>query len=94
MRSIRFEDLIGPNGGGDWETQLETIQKIADHLGITVTEEKIERVARNLFGGTGTFRKGQIGAWKKHFKEHHKQAFKAIAGQLLVDLGYETDFDW
>lgn len=24
----------------------------------------------------------------------HKEKFKRVAGQLLIDLGYEQDFDW
>ncbi|MFC1842071.1 sulfotransferase domain-containing protein [Candidatus Dependentiae bacterium] len=91
---LKFEDLVGPKGGGNLETQLHSVKKIADHLGIFLTEKQIQQKANTLFGGTHTFRKGQIGTWKKHFKEHHKAAFKEVAGQLLIDLGYEESFDW
>lgn len=91
---IQFEDLIGPRGGGNSEKQFETIKKMASHMGIAISDKRIKNVAHNLFGGTDTFRKGQIGAWKLHFKEHHKEAFKEIAGQLLIDLGYEKNFNW
>lgn len=92
--SLCFEDLIGPNGGGNLEKQLETIKKIASHLDITVDDETVKNVARNLFGASPTFRRGKIGDWKIYFKKHHKQEFKKIAGQLLIDLGYEKDFNW
>jgi len=91
---VRFEDLIGLHGGGDAGRQYETIKNIADHVGMNVSQGRIDLVVKNLFGGTETFRKGLIGDWKNHFKEHHKQAFKKVAGQLLIDLGYEKDFDW
>lgn len=43
---------------------------------------------------TSHFRKGISGDWKNHFKPIHVERFKAVAGQQLIDLGYETDFDW
>jgi len=92
--SIKFEDLVGPKGGGSLKGQYESIKRIAEHLNMHFTDKQIARKASSLFGGTGTFRKGQIGSWKKNFKEEHKQAFKEIAGQLLIDLGYEDSFDW
>ena len=56
---------------------------------------KAEEVAVELFSEpTQTFRKGVAGEWKTHFKEAHKRVFKEIAGQLLIDLGYEKDFNW
>ena len=47
-----------------------------------------------FFGDSVTFHKGQIGAWKTEFTENHKKLFKEIAGQLLIDLGYEKDYNW
>jgi hypothetical protein len=40
------------------------------------------------------FRKGIVGDWQNHFQEAHKERFKEVAGQLLIDLGYETDMNW
>jgi sulfotransferase 6B1 len=41
-----------------------------------------------------TFRKGQAGIWKKEFDEEIKNHFKNVAGGLLIELGYEKDYDW
>ena len=41
-----------------------------------------------------TFRKGKTGGWRNHFSDEHKQIFKDITGDLLIELGYETDNDW
>ncbi len=93
--TTRFEDLVGPQGGGDSESQMREIRNIAKHLGIEKTEDELTDVAGMLFGRTwSTFREGQIGSWKKHFTPALKEKFKRIAGQLLIDLGYEKDFDW
>lgn len=43
---------------------------------------------------TSHFRKGIVGDWKNHFKKEHVQRFKELAGQTLVDLGYEKDLNW
>jgi hypothetical protein len=43
---------------------------------------------------SGTFRKGQPGDWKEYFTEKNKEQFKATAGDLLIQMGYERDFDW
>jgi Sulfotransferase domain len=40
------------------------------------------------------FRKGIAGDWKNVFTEQDKRDFKAVAGDLLVALGYEEDDDW
>lgn len=41
-----------------------------------------------------TFRKGQPGGWTEHFTEANKAAFKEVASDLLIKLGYEQGYDW
>lgn len=41
-----------------------------------------------------TFREGGTNKWKKYFNGEHKRVFKEIAGELLIELGYEKDFNW
>ncbi|HEV2601553.1 MAG TPA: sulfotransferase domain-containing protein [Candidatus Babeliales bacterium] len=94
--AVRFEDLVGPNGGGPQDAQYKTVRAMAQHLQLDLSDKEIATVADSLFGSTlsHTFRKGQIGSWKEHFTDEHKQLFKEIAGQLLIDLGYESDMNW
>jgi sulfotransferase 6B1 len=93
--SIRFEDLIGNNGGGCAQKQVETIQKIVKYIEIPLSDSEISDLAhRVFFRKSTTFRNGQIGDWKNHFTEAHKDAFKEVAGDALIKLGYETDYDW
>ena len=40
------------------------------------------------------YRKGIIGDWKNYFKPAHIQRYKEVAGQHLIELGYEKDFNW
>jgi len=93
---IKFEDLIGPGGGGTAEKQIETITKIAQHIKFDITPKKREEITKNIFGGTWTFREGQIGGWKKYFTPEIKAVFKQDTRllQLLIDLGYETNKNW
>lgn len=92
--TIQFEKLIGAKSGGSDEDQFNEIKKIANHLDLNCSDQEIFKIARQLYGKTATFRKGEIGSWKTEFNEGHKRAFKAIAGKLLIQLGYEKDFNW
>jgi hypothetical protein len=89
-----FERLVGPQGGGSRDVQIHELNNIARHLAIRHNSAQVETVADHLFGGTTTFRKGTIGGWQTHFTDVHKRVFKDLAGQLLIDLGYEQDLDW
>lgn len=89
-----FEKLVGPEGGGSRETQIEEILNIAAFIEVPLTRAEAEEIGKSLFGGTKTFRKGQIGGWKNHFSEEHKNLFKRHFGDLLVQLGYEKNHDW
>lgn len=91
---VRFEDLVGPKGGGDSELQKKTLQEIARHLGYELSPESINDVADNLFGDTETFREGKIGSWQDNFCNNNKRLFKKIMGDYLIELGYEKDNNW
>jgi sulfotransferase 6B1 len=92
--AIRFEDLIGPRGGGSHEALCTTLERMSHHMRITLTEREMNKIMSQLFGNSPTFHEGKIGSWKKTFTEEHKRIFKEYAGQLLIDLGYETDYNW
>ncbi len=93
--TVRFEDLVGENGGGSKESQLKVIKAIVKHLDIPLTEKEIqENVVDKLFGGTFSFREGKIGCWKHGFTPEHKELFKQHGGELLIRLGYEKDLNW
>lgn len=41
-----------------------------------------------------TFRKGKGGGWREAFTPRCRDAFKEVAGDLLVRLGYEANHQW
>lgn len=41
-----------------------------------------------------TFRRGSTGGWRDYFTADHKTMFKNVAGELLIQLGYEENHDW
>jgi hypothetical protein len=90
----RFEDLVGPDGGGSATEQANALGRIATHVDVAMTEAQLREAAGSLFGGTRSFRRGQIGSWHEHFKPHHANLLKQITGDLLVELGYERSTDW
>jgi hypothetical protein len=91
---VKFEDLVGPWGGGSAEAQRSTVERVTRHLGVSVNEETVPSIEEDLFGLGRTFRKGQIGGWREEFSEEHARAAREIAGPLLVELGYEADPEW
>jgi hypothetical protein len=90
--TIHFEDLI--------HDRAATLTRIADHLLIRaplpVPREQILDAMESSINPTKspTFRSGKTGEWKKYFKDEHRQVFKQIAGELLIKLGYESNYDW
>lgn len=93
---LTFEELVQ-----DGESQNQSILKIIDFLWndlryLNMTKlELLQKIKQNIIPEkSGTFRKGQIGNWKDEFTETHKEAFKKIAGDLLINLGYEKNNNW
>lgn len=90
VHTTRFEDLVGEEGGGSRERQIQAVAQIAKFLRIRLSKQELEYRSQGLFGKKGekTFRKGQIGEWKKHFKPRHIQAMQQHFGELLKQFGY------
>ncbi len=90
---VRFEDLVGPEGGGSAEAQRLVVERVAGHLGVPVGEGTMRTVEEGLFGVGRTFRKGQVGGWREEFTTEHERAVEEVAGPLLQELGYDTTPD-
>jgi Sulfotransferase domain len=88
---VRFEDLVGPRGGGSADLQRRAVERVAAHLDISLDPPTMRRVEENLFGMGRTFRKGLIGGWREEFSPEHELAAEEVAGPLLAELGYEQE---
>ncbi len=91
--AVKFEDLIG-------ERRRETLADLATfyagrrNIDIDVGEA-LDSIEANIDPRQShTFRQGGSGGWRKAFTPRHKEQMKAVAGQLLIDLGYEESHAW
>lgn len=92
---FKYEDLVGPKGGGDADAQKMTIIEIGKKLNIPISEKRALELGKAIYGTSATFRVGKIGTWKKYFKPIHKEQFKHSKHQQVLEfLGYEKDDLW
>jgi len=101
-----FEDLCGSMGGGSYESQQESIQRLSNILDVDLSPMDIDYICNHLYGPATTsnakkntqlnfsFREGKTGSWRKFFKDKHIAAFKKHLGEELILLGYEENNDW
>lgn len=57
---VKFENLIGPKGGGSAYLQKNEILKIARYLDIEIDDQKLDYVITNLFGGTRHLKRAKL----------------------------------
>jgi hypothetical protein len=92
---VKFEDLIGEQGGGSTSNQLDTIKNICKHIDIDLTEFQIEQVASKIYDKKSpTFRSAKIDSWKEEFSKEQKAILKNRIGTRLIKYGYETNLNW
>lgn len=91
--AVRFEDLTG----GERDAKL--LQMIDFYA--ARSEQPIDRdatlhavLAQIDPHKSHTFRAGKQGGWRKVFTPEVTAAFKRVAGDLLIRLGYERDHSW
>ncbi|RIK31823.1 MAG: hypothetical protein DCC56_06495 [Anaerolineae bacterium] len=90
--AIHFEDLI--------HDRAAALSRILDHFlargPLQTPRELILDSLESAINPTKspTFRSGKTGEWKKYFTDEHKKIFNEVAGDLLIRLGYEKNFDW
>ncbi len=89
---IRFEDLVGPHGGGTAEAMETTLIRIADHLNIDMTAEMKARMDVVFDPSSPTFRGGQIDGWRKRLTPHQVSMIEDRLGpELFARAGYALD---
>ena len=75
---IRFEDLVGAQGGGSDEVQKQVLLEIGRHLEFELSDQDIRFIQKRLFGGTPTFREGQIKDGKNILRRKEKHYLRNI----------------
>jgi hypothetical protein len=71
------------------------VSRIAAHIDRPLDEDGLRRVCDRVFShSSATFRKGQIGDWRNHFSPAQVELFKERAGDSLLRMKYESDFNW
>ena len=85
---VKFEDIVGEQGGGSDKKQLTVLEQLADAL--KLPREKIQQVAENLYGpGRHTFRKGRIDSWKDEIPSRVLDRISTEMSEILDKWGYE-----
>lgn len=87
---IRFEDLIGPQGGGESRTQRTATKRILDHIEYPYQREALDRWIEGIFDkDSPTFYRGKVDGWRDAFSERHERIFDEVSGNLLTEWGYK-----
>jgi sulfotransferase 6B1 len=90
---LRFEEFLGAREENLSKMLDEAVQR--EFYLQTNREAAIQVLAAAIQPTKSfTFRKGEAGNWREHFTAEHKSLFKEIAGDLLIQLGYESNLDW
>ena len=90
---IRFEDLVS-------ERQAEVIRQAAEfYAARSSSPVDVDACVQSMSAHIAphkshTFRSGKKAGWQREFTPVHRQRFAEVAGQLLIELGYEPNFDW
>lgn len=90
---IRFEDLIN-NRDLTLNAMLDEVEKTGYRIPTPRPQALSVLVDAIQPRKSHTFRSGKTGGWREHFTDEHKKLFKDVAGDLLVQLGYEKNNDW
>lgn len=95
---FRYEELLAD--------EQETFRRIFAHCGFNISDERRKQIVeansferqtgrrRGLEDIMAHHRKGIHGDWRNHFTPRIKSEFKDRLGQVLIETGYESNFDW
>lgn len=87
--SVKFEHLIGSNGGGNDQHQKVAVSNIAEFISIKIGERDLENICKNIFSTrSSTFNKGKIGNWKNVLNEEEKIWLNKTLKEHIETYGY------
>jgi hypothetical protein len=89
---VRYENLIGPRGGGSSENQINEIRGIVRFLDGSTSDREISAIADNLWGGkTRTMKYGRSRYWKDKFTDSLDRTFWRHYGKYMEKMGYARE---
>jgi hypothetical protein len=84
---VRYEDLIGRQGGGSREAQVDAVRRILRHVG---SDRDAEAVADRMYNpDSWSFYQGRSGGWRERFTDRNLDRFAEQFGDILAQYGYE-----
>ena len=97
---MRYEDMLA--------TPFSEMSKLWKFLGVKKTDKALEKTikaemasnpdeewqAKRNEGIASFLPKGQAGNWQRLFTKKDKSVFKEVAGERLIQWGYEKDLNW
>ena len=91
---IRFEDLRSEARDDIVRRMAEFYLARCEDATVSVDECVRSMTARIAPHKSHTFRSGKKAGWQQEFNAEHRRLFDELAGDLLVELGYESNHDW
>lgn len=89
---IRYEDIVGPAGGGDSIRQIKALDRVFRHVGLELTESQVAGLAAKMFShASPTFRRGTTEQWREQFDDATTRLFNEQVGDLARAFGYSID---
>ncbi|MFW9805317.1 MAG: hypothetical protein ACFFFK_01150, partial [Candidatus Thorarchaeota archaeon] len=85
---IKYEDLVGAQGGGEGDTQLKTLKSFLNFLEIEYNPELIDNLSNDLYGGTRTFSKGSVDSWKEELTPDQVSRLESSLSEFMTRFGY------
>lgn len=90
---VRYEDLV-QNRNATLAAMLDAVERTGYRIPCP-REKALEVLSAAIQPRRSrTFRSGKAGGWREHFTPEHKRLFLDVAGDLLVQLGYEKNDSW
>ncbi|MCX7551334.1 sulfotransferase domain-containing protein [Xanthomarina sp. F2636L] len=89
---VKFEHLIGPNGGGSKELQVDAVKNISNFISVDINKDELESICNSIFSSkSSTFNKGKIGNWKNTLSEEEKVWLNNVLQVQIINYLYNND---
>ena len=91
---VKFEDLVGPKGGGTQSRQMDAIVRVAEHIDVSADGHALQTVANNLHGNStgltksSSFRMGRVDSWMTELDSKTIRLIEKNTENILTDMGY------